>query len=183
MWQICSVERHRNPFRFGGEISARDLVDREIETAQVENTIRNGEKLFLIGPRRFGKTSILRSVTDRLEDEGAIVRPCEVIMNLNDLGGVTSQVEPSRAPTEQSREFVCAESRVIRPFWPDSHRVDLLRQSDAADEIRKPRIVTEGLESTPSYEICELRVALLVSLFHPVESHIQVTQGSIENCD
>ena len=60
---------------------------------------------------------------------------------------------------------------------------ELLRQSDATDEIHKPWIVTERLESTSSFEIRKLRVALLVSLFHPDESLIQVTQGSIENGD
>jgi hypothetical protein len=67
------MEAMRNPFRFGGEIGARDLVDRETETSQVENTIRNGEKLFLIGPRRFGKSSILRASAERLIASGAIV--------------------------------------------------------------------------------------------------------------
>jgi AAA+ ATPase superfamily predicted ATPase len=49
------------------------LVDRDTETAQVERTIRNGSKLFLIGPRRFGKSSILRTASERLAAKGAIV--------------------------------------------------------------------------------------------------------------
>jgi energy-coupling factor transporter ATP-binding protein EcfA2 len=63
----------QNPFRYGGDVGAKDLIDRQEETAQVESTIRNGEKLFLIGPRRFGKTSILRASEERLTAEGAIV--------------------------------------------------------------------------------------------------------------
>lgn len=64
--------RH-NPFRFGGDLGSDELVDRTQETAQVEATIRNGEKLFLIGPRRFGKTSILRSADEKLTRSGAVV--------------------------------------------------------------------------------------------------------------
>jgi energy-coupling factor transporter ATP-binding protein EcfA2 len=67
------MEVLRNPFRFGGEIAAPDLVDREAETSQIESTIRDGEKLFLIGPRRFGKSSILRAAAERLTASGAIV--------------------------------------------------------------------------------------------------------------
>jgi hypothetical protein len=67
------METKRNPFRFGGDIGAKELVDREEETAQVEATIRNGEKLFLIGPRRFGKTSILRSAEENLTAAAAVV--------------------------------------------------------------------------------------------------------------
>ena len=67
------MERKQNPFRYGGDLGANEIVDRVEETAHVESTIRNGEKLFLIGPRRFGKTSILRAAQENLEASGAIV--------------------------------------------------------------------------------------------------------------
>jgi energy-coupling factor transporter ATP-binding protein EcfA2 len=67
------MEFKHNPFRFGGDLGSDELVDRAEETAQVEATIRNGEKLFLIGPRRFGKTSILRAADEKLTRSGAIV--------------------------------------------------------------------------------------------------------------
>jgi hypothetical protein len=63
----------RNPFEFGRELGLGSLVDRTEELATVEQTIREGGKLFLVGPRRFGKTSILRTAADRLAAESAIV--------------------------------------------------------------------------------------------------------------
>lgn len=36
-------------------------------------TIREGQKLFLVGPRRFGKTSILKAAEDRLQAKGSAV--------------------------------------------------------------------------------------------------------------
>jgi hypothetical protein len=63
----------RNPFNYGRELGASQLVDRKTELAQVERTIRDGNKLFLIGPRRFGKTSILKAAQDRLKEQDAIV--------------------------------------------------------------------------------------------------------------
>lgn len=39
--------------------------------------VHNGERLFLIGPRRFGKTSLLQIVQAKLEDEGCIVLKCD----------------------------------------------------------------------------------------------------------
>jgi len=60
-----------NPFRYGRE--AVVLVDRVDELARV---VRVGEEcgtLFLIGPRRFGKTSILRAAEIRLTDAGKVV--------------------------------------------------------------------------------------------------------------
>jgi len=49
---------YENPFSYGNELGAGQLLDRKSELAQVERTIRDGRKLFMIGPRRFGKTSI-----------------------------------------------------------------------------------------------------------------------------
>jgi uncharacterized protein len=62
-----------NPFQFGRELGAEELVDREDEIAQVTATICDGGKLFLIGPRRYGKTSILKAAEDRLSVEGAVL--------------------------------------------------------------------------------------------------------------
>src|SRR6516164_8519417 len=62
-----------NPFQFGRELGANELVDREDEIAQVVGTIREGGKLFIVGPRRYGKTSILKAAEDQLAGEEAIV--------------------------------------------------------------------------------------------------------------
>ncbi len=63
----------RNPFEYGRELGTEELVDREDEVRVVCDTIRQGGKLFLIGPRRFGKTSILRVAQDQLAAQNAIV--------------------------------------------------------------------------------------------------------------
>jgi|SRR5690242_2699978 len=62
-----------NPFQFGRELGADELVDREREIAEVTGTIRQAGKLFLIGPRRYGKTSVLKAAADQLSSEGAVV--------------------------------------------------------------------------------------------------------------
>lgn len=63
----------KNPFEFGRELGVDELVDRDVEMAEVIRTIRNGNKLFLVGPRRYGKTSILKAAEDRLRASGAVV--------------------------------------------------------------------------------------------------------------
>lgn len=62
-----------NPFEFGRELGADELVDRQEEVAEVIRVIKSGEKLFVIGPRRYGKTSILKAADDRAAREGAVV--------------------------------------------------------------------------------------------------------------
>lgn len=64
----------KNPFEFGRELGAEELVDRQDEVTAVMRTVRDGGKLFLVGPRRYGKTSILKTAGDRLvREESAIL--------------------------------------------------------------------------------------------------------------
>jgi len=62
-----------NPFEFGRELGTEELVDRADEVDEVVRTVRRGSKLFLVGPRRFGKTSILKTAEDRLSATNAVV--------------------------------------------------------------------------------------------------------------
>ena len=63
----------KNPFEFGRELGIEEIVDREGEVREVIETVAQGGKLFLIGPRRYGKTSILKAAEDRLRATGAVV--------------------------------------------------------------------------------------------------------------
>ena len=60
-----------NPFRYGREADV--LVDRDEELARVLRVAKECGTLFLIGPRRFGKTSILRAAEANLTDAGKVV--------------------------------------------------------------------------------------------------------------
>jgi len=68
--QLCAM---KNPFEFGRELGVDEIVDRDAEVAEVVKTIEQGGKLFIIGPRRYGKTSILKAAEDRLQTTGAVV--------------------------------------------------------------------------------------------------------------
>ena len=63
----------KNPFQFGRELAPPDLVDRQDEIATCVRTVQNHERLFVIGPRRYGKTSILKAASETLQHGGAIV--------------------------------------------------------------------------------------------------------------
>jgi uncharacterized protein len=62
-----------NPFEFGRELGAGELVDREAELELVRRSILNRGRLFFIGPRRYGKTSILHAAEELLAAEGHVV--------------------------------------------------------------------------------------------------------------
>jgi len=62
-----------NPFEFGRELGLHDLVNRIAELEELHQTIETGGKLFVIGPRRYGKTSLLKSVAEKAAEEGKII--------------------------------------------------------------------------------------------------------------
>ncbi len=62
-----------NPFEFGRELGADELVNRVSELEIVYQTINTSGKLFVIGPRRFGKTSLLKSAAEKSAAEGNII--------------------------------------------------------------------------------------------------------------
>jgi uncharacterized protein len=67
-----------NPFEFGRSVHTESIVDREEELQRLARAVRNGERLFLIGPRRYGKTSLLNVVQRQLEKEGVVVLKYDV---------------------------------------------------------------------------------------------------------
>jgi AAA+ ATPase superfamily predicted ATPase len=71
--RLTNLRDVRNPFEFGRELNESELVDREQELDLVERAIVNRGKFFLMGPRRFGKTSILSAVEHRVSARGAVV--------------------------------------------------------------------------------------------------------------
>jgi hypothetical protein len=63
----------RNPFEFGRELRPDELVDRGTEIETIRRVVENRGKLFLVGPRRFGKTCVLAAAEHELAREGAVV--------------------------------------------------------------------------------------------------------------
>lgn len=166
----------RNPFRFGGEIGADDLVDRQEETALVERTIRNGDKLFLIGPRRYGKTSILRTASERLSSRGAIVLRVDadpvsslsalaeeiLMLSASRLKGKTQQI------VDQMREYF---SRV-RPelkFDVTEHRWTVsLGVQGSPEPVAQLVEVLHGLEKMAQAQPATRPVGLIIDEFQHV---------------
>jgi AAA+ ATPase superfamily predicted ATPase len=60
-----------NPFRYGREVAL--LVDRTDELARIVRIGENCGTLFFIGPRRYGKTSILKAAQEELRKAGIVV--------------------------------------------------------------------------------------------------------------
>lgn len=63
----------RNPFQYGAELRPSQIVNRKSEIRDVTRAILEQGRVFLLGPRRFGKTAILRAASAAAERRGAVV--------------------------------------------------------------------------------------------------------------
>ena len=67
--------RKENPFIFGEIGTGAAFVDRVDELQQVVRDVTDGRKLFLLSPRRFGKSSLVVVAFERMNAEGGLSLP------------------------------------------------------------------------------------------------------------
>ena len=60
----------RNPFIYGGLVFGDHFADRQGELAELAREMRNVGKVFLVSPRRIGKTCLLKNLQESLKKEG-----------------------------------------------------------------------------------------------------------------
>jgi hypothetical protein len=58
-----------NPFKYGTVVSGKDFADREAELQQLSSRLRETVRIFLVAPRRYGKTSLIRNVLMSLQKQ------------------------------------------------------------------------------------------------------------------
>jgi hypothetical protein len=59
-----------NPFKYGGIVRSPYFADREDEIKTLELEVRNLNRIFLVSPRRYGKTCLLFNLMDHLKSSG-----------------------------------------------------------------------------------------------------------------
>jgi hypothetical protein len=73
--------RDLNPFRFSGPLAPENMIDRDPEADDLLALAEGGHSFRLVGPRRYGKTTLLRRVLESAEREGAAA----VLVDLQDV--------------------------------------------------------------------------------------------------
>ena len=84
--------REINPFRFSGPLAAEDMIDRDPEADELLALAEGGHSFRLVGPRRYGKTTLLRRVLEAAEQE----RMATVLVDLQDvlsIGEIVVRIE------------------------------------------------------------------------------------------
>jgi hypothetical protein len=73
--------RQLNPFRFSGPLSPEEMIDRDPESDDLLALAEGGHSFRLVGPRRYGKTTLLRRVLQGAERQ----RMATVLVDLQDV--------------------------------------------------------------------------------------------------
>jgi hypothetical protein len=76
-----SSGRDLNPFRFSGPLAPEDMIDRDREADDLLALTEGGHSFRLVGPRRYGKTTLLRRVLASAEREGVAA----ILVDLQDV--------------------------------------------------------------------------------------------------
>lgn len=68
-----------NPFRYGAIVSGEYFVGREREQTELAIDMSSGQNVVLVSPRRYGKTSLILTITQRLRSRGVLVAYLDLI--------------------------------------------------------------------------------------------------------
>ena len=58
-----------NPFHYGTTVSGKSFTNRQEEIKEIIADIKSGQNLFIYSPRRYGKTSLIKVVLEKLKKE------------------------------------------------------------------------------------------------------------------
>lgn len=61
-----------NPFKYGTVVSGEDFANREREIRELSSKLKQTVRVFLVAPRRYGKTSLIKNVLEVLQKEGLL---------------------------------------------------------------------------------------------------------------
>lgn len=68
----------QNPFRFGSVVTGEDFADRRRELVELGRELAGGQHVFLLSPRRYGKTSLILTLLGRLRSQGLLTAYVDV---------------------------------------------------------------------------------------------------------
>ncbi len=116
-----------NPFVYGEIVTAAAFADREEERARLGRDLAAGQKVFLISPRRYGKSSLVRDVMRGLAKQNILTVEVTVASSSSYIGFLESYAQALVAadtPASRLRRWAGDLLGAIRPelrFNADAH--------------------------------------------------------------
>jgi hypothetical protein len=107
-----------NPFVYGHVVPAAAFVDRQQELNRLAADLASGQKVFLISPRRYGKTSLVRQALAALSRRGVIALQVDVSLYTSYvafLEGYTRVMTPEETRVDRVRSWLGEMLTGVRP--------------------------------------------------------------------
>ena len=105
--------RDLNPFRFSGPLAPEEMIDRDLETDDLLALAEGGHSFRLVGPRRYGKTTLLRRVLESSEREGVAA----VLVDLQDVLSIAEIVVRMERAYQRLKSPVRARIENVLRAW------------------------------------------------------------------
>ena len=107
-----------NPFVYGEIVTAAAFADREIERDRLSRDLLAGQKVFLISPRRYGKSSLVRHVLRGLARQGVLTVEVTVASSSSYVGFLEAYARAlllADTPAGRLRQWTTDLLRSVRP--------------------------------------------------------------------
>jgi hypothetical protein len=107
-----------NPFIYGEVVSAAAFTDRDAEREKLAADLAAGQKVFLISPRRYGKSSLIRQVMQALARDGVLTVEITVAASssyVSFLEAYTQALVTADTPVGRLRRWLGELLPVVRP--------------------------------------------------------------------
>jgi hypothetical protein len=107
-----------NPFIYGEIVAAGAFADRDEEYHRLTEDLRAGQKTFLISPRRYGKSSLIRRALDSLTKERVLTVSVTVAGSSSYVGFLEAYAQALIAadtPAARLRQWAGELMRTVRP--------------------------------------------------------------------
>ena len=178
-------ERHENPFICGEVITdPAGFVDRKEELRSLERDLLDGQKTFLLSPRRFGKSSLVSVVFQRLKAQHklhtAIISVNNYASYTQFLEGFAGQVIKAAGSYDTVRTWIGKFWAAVNPEVVSDPHSGEIRLSFGRRKVENSPIPEEvfRLPETLSHN-GKFRMAICLDEFQQIETFGGVT---VENC-
>ena len=107
-----------NPFVYGEIVTAAAFADREVERDRLARDLLSGQKVFLISPRRYGKSSLVRHVLRGLGKQGVLTVEVTVASSSSYVGFLEAYARAlvmAETPVGRLRQWATDLLRAVRP--------------------------------------------------------------------
>ena len=107
-----------NPFVYGEIVTAAAFADREVERDRLARDLLSGQKVFLISPRRYGKSSLVRHVLRSLAKQGVLTVEVTVASSSSYVGFLEAYARAlvmADTPVGRLKQWTSDLLRAVRP--------------------------------------------------------------------